>query len=123
MHKAACLHKEDAAVGKSFQKTNSTSGIPAPFNAVRVIIIGRPLTVWAELMVCRSRLDWILIGRGSHCLWRQPADQETAASDNTHNTHLLILLSQVVMAVHYYHALQTNSVFLPPGLVRGDRTA
>lgn len=45
--------------GKVFNKTNSASGIPAPFNAVRVTIIGRPSTVWAELMVCRSRLDWI----------------------------------------------------------------
>lgn len=34
--------------------------------------------------------------------------QETAASDNA---HLLILLSQVIMAMHYYHALQTNSMF------------
>lgn len=57
--KAAGLHKEAAAVGKSFHKTNLTSEIPAPFNAVRVTIIGRPSTVWAELMVCRSRLDWI----------------------------------------------------------------
>lgn len=54
------------------------------------------------------------------CGGNQLITQETAASDNT---HLLILLSQVVMAVHYYHALQTNSVFLPPGLVRRDRTA
>lgn len=32
---------------------------PAPFNAARVTIIGRPSTVWAELMVCRSRLDCV----------------------------------------------------------------
>lgn len=59
VHKAACLHKVAAAVGKSFYKTNSTSGIPVPFNAVRVTIIGRTSTLWAELMVCRSGLDWI----------------------------------------------------------------
>lgn len=56
-HKAACLHNEAAAVEKSFYKENSTSGIPAPFKTVT--IIGRPSTVWAELMVCRSGLDWI----------------------------------------------------------------
>lgn len=65
------------AKGRSFSHSmiNSTSGNPPPINTNWVTIIGRPSTAWAELIVWASGRGGIfLIGKGSHCLGRQPAD-------------------------------------------------